>query len=416
MNNLDVGCTTKFLPQELNVIAAETAIRQNPINRVSSDSLGSIGITLSKDHLAVMSSKYWGANGVSLTVGFLESTPMDLKKRILSHMNAWNEYANVEFILSDIDPQVRITRDGQGYWSYLGTDILHIPKGEPTMCLQQFTMQTPEMEYKRVVRHEVGHTLGFPHEHMRRAIVERIDPNKAIKYYQQTQGWPPSVVYQQVLTPLAESSIFGTNDADETSIMTYQITGLITKDGRPILGGFDIAPQDAEFVAKIYPKKSVPPKPPEIASGTGMDFTLDFERKIAEIRLPKGWTINKKANTEGVVMTDVDLVQLSTELESCLPASGPDLDAAKQHAIMGGVVGKILELVNALKAQDIRRIALAVIDLLNVLIGDTKTEPTVTNGDGDVTISFATQASALKLDWAKLISVLVKLLPLILGG
>jgi len=55
-----------------------------------------------------------------------------------------------------------------GYWSYLGTDILHIPKNRPTMCLENFSMDTLESEYKRVVRHETGHTLGFPHEHMRR--------------------------------------------------------------------------------------------------------------------------------------------------------------------------------------------------------------------------------------------------------
>ncbi len=36
-------------------------------------------------------------------------------------------------------------------------------------------MQTPESEYHRVVRHETGHTLGFPHEHMRKELVEKID-------------------------------------------------------------------------------------------------------------------------------------------------------------------------------------------------------------------------------------------------
>lgn len=36
--------------------------------------------------------------------------------------------------------------------------------------LQGFTMNTPESENKRVIRHEAGHTLGFPHEHMRKAL------------------------------------------------------------------------------------------------------------------------------------------------------------------------------------------------------------------------------------------------------
>ena len=56
-----------------------------------------------------------------------------------------------------------------GYWSYLGTDVLHIPVDQQTMNLQGFTERTPESEYRRVVRHETGHTMGFPHEHMRRS-------------------------------------------------------------------------------------------------------------------------------------------------------------------------------------------------------------------------------------------------------
>jgi hypothetical protein len=30
---------------------------------------------------------------------------------------------------------------------------------------------TPDAEFYRVVRHETGHTLGFPHEHMRKEII-----------------------------------------------------------------------------------------------------------------------------------------------------------------------------------------------------------------------------------------------------
>ena len=49
--------------------------------------------------------------------------------------------------------------DQSGYWSYLGTDILSIAAGEPTMNLQEFSMDTPESEFHRVVRHETGHAL-----------------------------------------------------------------------------------------------------------------------------------------------------------------------------------------------------------------------------------------------------------------
>src|SRR5262245_52498191 len=94
------------------------------------------------------------------------------------------------------------------------------------MNLEAFTMNTPESEFHRVVRHETGHTMGFPHEHMRRELVNEIDPDKAIAYFGATQGWSPTEVRHQVLTPIEESSLRGTAHADPDSIMCYQISGL----------------------------------------------------------------------------------------------------------------------------------------------------------------------------------------------
>jgi hypothetical protein len=212
----------------------------------------------SVQHLAVLTAKYWQTKGVRLTVGFLDSPPADLRRRIVSHMNAWGKTAKVKFTQTKTDPQVRIARltgdeDG-GYWSYLGTDILLIRKNQPTMNLEGFTMKTSDAEFRRVVRHETGHTMGFPHEHMRRQLVAKIDRVKAYKFYEATQGWSKEEVRQQVLTPIEESSLLGTAHADPNSIMCYQIPGSITKNSKPIRGGTDINAKDRAFAASIYPK------------------------------------------------------------------------------------------------------------------------------------------------------------------
>ena len=169
-----IPCTIKGLPAEKVVASAEAAVEVNPANAPNITGLSADDLP-SREHLAVMTNKRWSAGGVRLTVGFLDSPPADLQRRILAHMNAWGAWANVRFVASAVDPQVRIARVADdGYWSYLGTDILLAAANEQTMNLEGFTMNTPESEFHRVVRHETGHTLGFPHEHRRKAIVEPV--------------------------------------------------------------------------------------------------------------------------------------------------------------------------------------------------------------------------------------------------
>ena len=256
-----IVCTPKSLPPDKLVAAARKAVAINPANHPGAEQLmrAAAGGPPNIARLALVIGTRWHTNGVRLTVGFLDNPPADLRARIIQHMNAWAKTANVQFVESHSHPQVRIARASSppevaGYWSYVGTDILSIPASQPTMNLEAFTMNTPESEFHRVVRHETGHTLGFPHEHMRRELVAKIDPAKAIRYFRQTQGWSATETRQQVLTPIQDSSLLGTAHADPYSIMCYQIPGSITKDGRPIIGGKDIDKKDYVFAASIYPK------------------------------------------------------------------------------------------------------------------------------------------------------------------
>jgi hypothetical protein len=250
-----LGCTLKNVPRRLLVNAAKTAVKINPMNAPVFGPLASVGAEsiMDPERIAVIVSKYWGPTPRRLTVSFMDSTPADLRAKIISHMNAWTRTACVSFVETQGAGNVRISRGSGGYWSYLGTDILHIPTNRQTMNLQGFTMNTPDSEYKRVVRHETGHTLGFPHEHMRKALVALIDPTKAYEYFLRTQGWDKQTVDQQVLTALDESSLMGT-PVDQDSIMCYQLPGSITKNGQPIRGGTDINQTDYDFAGRIYPK------------------------------------------------------------------------------------------------------------------------------------------------------------------
>ena len=247
----DIGCRIKPLPGRLQEKGAHVAVRINPTNAPLREMVPE-GV-IAPQHLTLLISKYWGPTPRQFSVSFMESTPADLRSRILSHMNAWSLWANKTFVETSGVGEVRISRSGGGYWSYLGTDVALIPHHLQTMNLEGFTMSHPESEFLRVVRHETGHTLGFPHEHMRKELVARIDPPKAYAYFLATQGWDQAMVDAQVLTSLDDSAIFGTAP-DEDSIMCYQLPGEITYDGEPIRGGTDINATDYAFAAIVYPK------------------------------------------------------------------------------------------------------------------------------------------------------------------
>lgn len=248
-----IGCSIRQVPSDKLLESASAAIEVNPANAPNMASLPH-GFRPTPESLAVLTNRYWGPAGVRLTVGFLDNAPADLRGRIVSHMNAWGAWANVQFTQTNTDPQVRIARTPHdGHWSYLGTNVLRIPADEPTMNLDRFSMDTPESEFHRVVRHETGHTLGFPHEHMRKAIVDRIDREKAIAFFKRDQGWSRNEVIQQVLTPYAVSALKATVATDENSIMCYDLPGSIMKDGIAVPGGKDIGNLDAAFAAQLYP-------------------------------------------------------------------------------------------------------------------------------------------------------------------
>jgi hypothetical protein len=262
-----IVCTPRQLPEKLLLRAARRAVELNPQNHPHATLLAhaDLAAPLPPQRLALVIGRRWPTTGVRLTVGFLDGPTADLRRRILLHMNAWAKSANVTFTASATDPQVRIARETQppevaGYWSYIGTDIQSVPRSQPTMNLEAFTMSVPESEFHRVVRHETGHTLGFPHEHMRRQLVQKIDPDKAIAYYGRTQGWSEAMVRAQVLTPLEDSSLLGTPTADPRSIMCYQVPGEVTRDGKPIIGGKDIDKKDYAFAASVYPKSLSAPR------------------------------------------------------------------------------------------------------------------------------------------------------------
>jgi len=290
-----IGCSVKQLPEEDQVEAALAAASINPVNQpVMSAAMNFLpddlveGVMAQIDtpqFLAALTTKYWGSKGVRLGVSFLDNPKQDLIDRIISHANAWRTEANanVSFSWSKSQGEVRVSFGPGGYWSYLGTDIRRVSTSQNTMNLEGFTMKTPESEFVRVVRHEFGHTMGFPHEHMRAGIIAKLDRKKVIDYFKRYQKWSETTTVSQVLTPVNEKSVMGSPESDEDSIMCYMLPGSITKDGNPVRGGLNFSATDKKYAAKIYPMEV---KPSDSALSS-LPLKFDLMKKV--VFLPKGW-------------------------------------------------------------------------------------------------------------------------------
>lgn len=288
-----IVCRPKSLPLDKLAAAERRSVEVNPENALERRTVARspIGRRGGPRRIAVVIARKWPATGVRLSVSFLDNPSVALRSRIISHMNAWGTQANVLFTETEGVGQVRIARldapeDMAGYWSYVGTEILEAAEDEPTLNLDSFTMRVSEAEFRRVVRHEAGHTLGFDHEHMRAEIVNGIDRKKAFAFFDKDQGWSREEVEEQVLTPLAKKSIMGTTEADPLSIMCYQLPGKIMKNGKPIKGGNDINPNDFAFAKSLYPKperQTAETAAPETFQAADADARASNENETLEL-------------------------------------------------------------------------------------------------------------------------------------
>jgi hypothetical protein len=261
------SCTIRMLPGPLLLEAARIATavyagNPPPIQMFAASVPGDESdMIYFPGRIAALTDRYWGPKPRTIPVQFLDNPTPTFRRMFFEHANAWD--CGITFVEAARDGRVRLSRADGGYASFIGTDILLVRDG-PTMWLQGFTERTSAAEWSRVVPHEIGHTLGFPHEHMRKDLLDRLDREKTYVYYARVYGFSRRDTEIQVFSSLEEASIMGT-PPDQTSIMCYQFPGELTKDGRPIPGGLRLNESDLAFADAIYPLSDspAPPTPPE---------------------------------------------------------------------------------------------------------------------------------------------------------
>ncbi len=146
--------------------------------------------------------------------------------------------------------------EGDGAWSYVGRDIIDIPgKTERTMNFGWDLRRDPRGV--DVAVHEIGHTLGFPHEHQNPFSGLVWDEEAVYRYFGgPPNNWSRETTDWNILRKLSRNEVEGTQ-WDPNSIMHYAFApGLILqpedyKNGLEPHGG--LSPRDIAQVKVFYP-------------------------------------------------------------------------------------------------------------------------------------------------------------------
>jgi hypothetical protein len=144
---------------------------------------------------------------------------------------------------------------GDGAWSYIGRGVLNIGSTQRTMNFG-WDLSRRAQEVDTAV-HEIGHTLGFPHEHQ--------NPNAGIVWDEEAvytalgkppNSWSRNTTFHNIIRKIQPDTVQGSN-WDPHSIMHYPFERGLIKAPEEYRAGLNpeggLSERDKDWVKTFYP-------------------------------------------------------------------------------------------------------------------------------------------------------------------
>lgn len=176
---------------------------------------------------------------------------------------------------------------GDGSWSYVGRAILDIASDKRTMNFGWNIANDLDTAI-----HEIGHTLGFEHEHQNPFSGIVWDEEKVYAALAQPpNSWPREKTFFNIIRKLSENSVRGTQ-WDPNSVMHYPFeTGLIKQPAiyqtQPLQPAGGLSAQDQTYVKQLYPSQGPVLDFPELKLMESRPLNIAASQQVDLRLLPK---------------------------------------------------------------------------------------------------------------------------------